>query len=59
MGLGRGKEDRPTPPEVYNWRVYMICLGATLGESLSISGRQEESLEGSPNNLQHEQSHVS
>ncbi|KAL1850459.1 hypothetical protein VTK73DRAFT_9675 [Phialemonium thermophilum] len=29
--FARAKEDRPTPPEVYNWRVYLISLVISLG----------------------------
>lgn len=34
MGFGRAKEDRPTPPEVYNWRIYAIAFSATIGMSV-------------------------
>ncbi|GAM90420.1 hypothetical protein ANO11243_084630 [Dothideomycetidae sp. 11243] len=30
-GFSRAKEDRPTPPEVYNWRVYATSLAISLG----------------------------
>ncbi|RDL33016.1 Uncharacterized protein BP5553_08455 [Venustampulla echinocandica] len=30
-GFSRAKEDRPTPPEVYNWRVYMASLVVSMG----------------------------
>ena len=30
-GFARAKEDRPTPPEVYNWRVYISALIVALG----------------------------
>lgn len=30
-GWSRAKEDRPTPPEVYNWRVYASALIVALG----------------------------
>lgn len=30
-GFGRAKEDRPTPPEVYNWRVYTVALVISMG----------------------------
>ncbi|EMC99271.1 hypothetical protein BAUCODRAFT_396879 [Baudoinia panamericana UAMH 10762] len=30
-GFARAKEDRPTPPEVYNWRVYVSALIISLG----------------------------
>ncbi|KAK4556907.1 hypothetical protein LTR86_005888 [Recurvomyces mirabilis] len=30
-GFGRAKEDRPTPAEVYNWRVYASALIVSLG----------------------------
>ncbi|KAH8808642.1 MFS quinate transporter-like protein QutD [Xylogone sp. PMI_703] len=29
--FGRAKEDRPTPPEVYNWRVYAASLAISMG----------------------------
>ncbi|KIN03559.1 hypothetical protein OIDMADRAFT_118655 [Oidiodendron maius Zn] len=29
--FGRAKEDRPTPPEVYNWRVYAASLVISMG----------------------------
>ncbi|GAB7358845.1 hypothetical protein MBLNU230_g4068t1 [Neophaeotheca triangularis] len=31
MGFQRAKEDRPTPPEVYNWKVYAASLIISLG----------------------------
>lgn len=31
MGFQRAKEDRPTPPEVYNWRVYASSLIVAMG----------------------------
>ena len=30
-GFSRAKEDRPTPPEVYNWRVYAASLVISMG----------------------------
>ncbi|KXT16686.1 hypothetical protein AC579_5259 [Pseudocercospora musae] len=30
-GFSRAKEDRPTPPEVYNWRVYATAIIIALG----------------------------
>lgn len=30
-GFARAKEDRPTPPEVYNWRVYASALIVSMG----------------------------
>ncbi|KAH7069413.1 MFS quinate transporter-like protein QutD [Paraphoma chrysanthemicola] len=30
-GFARAPEDRPTPPEVYNWRVYMAALVISMG----------------------------
>ncbi|KAH7132472.1 MFS quinate transporter-like protein QutD [Dendryphion nanum] len=30
-GFARAKEDRPTPPEVYNWRVYAASLVISMG----------------------------
>ncbi|KAF7136977.1 hypothetical protein CNMCM5793_006681 [Aspergillus hiratsukae] len=30
-GFARAKEDRPTPPEVYNWRVYLAALVISMG----------------------------
>lgn len=30
-GFARAKEDRPTPPEVYNWRVYASALIISMG----------------------------
>ncbi|KAI1547880.1 hypothetical protein PtrCC142_002428 [Pyrenophora tritici-repentis] len=30
-GFARAPEDRPTPPEVYNWRVYIAALVISLG----------------------------
>lgn len=30
-GFARAKEDRPTPPEVYSWRVYASALIVALG----------------------------
>ncbi|OAG08073.1 MFS quinate transporter-like protein QutD [Paraphaeosphaeria sporulosa] len=30
-GFARAKEDRPTPPEVYNWRVYAMALVISMG----------------------------
>ncbi|OAA58074.1 MFS quinate transporter QutD [Niveomyces insectorum RCEF 264] len=30
-GFSRSKEDRPTPPEVYNWRVYLAACVISLG----------------------------
>ncbi|KAF2645798.1 general substrate transporter [Massarina eburnea CBS 473.64] len=30
-GFSRAKEDRPTPPEVYNWRVYTSALVISMG----------------------------
>jgi len=30
-GFARAKEDRPTPPEVYGWRVYASALIVSLG----------------------------
>jgi MFS family permease len=30
-GFARAKEDRPTPPEVYNWRVYASALIVAMG----------------------------
>lgn len=31
MGFGRAEEDRPTPKEVYNLRIYILALCATMG----------------------------
>lgn len=31
MGFQRAKEDRPTPPEVYNWKVYAAAIIISLG----------------------------
>ncbi|KAL3426690.1 MFS quinate transporter [Phlyctema vagabunda] len=31
MAFTRAKEDRPTPPEVYNYRVYLIAFSCCLG----------------------------
>jgi MFS family permease len=31
MGFSRAAEDRPTPPEVYNYRIYVLALLACLG----------------------------
>ena len=31
MGFQRAKEDRPTPPEVYNWRVYVFAIIVSFG----------------------------
>ncbi len=31
MGFSRAAEDRPTPPEVYNYRIYALTLLACLG----------------------------
>lgn len=31
MGFGRAKEDRSTPKEVYNLRIYILALCATMG----------------------------
>lgn len=31
MGFQRAKEDRPTPPEVYNWKVYASAIIISLG----------------------------
>lgn len=30
-GFARAKEDRPTPPEVYNWKVYMSGIIISMG----------------------------
>lgn len=30
-GFARAKEDRPTPPQVYNWRVYASSIIVALG----------------------------
>lgn len=30
-GFARAKEDRPTPAEVYNWRVYVSSLVISMG----------------------------
>ncbi|KAL7270441.1 hypothetical protein RUND412_006855 [Rhizina undulata] len=34
MPLGRAREDRPTPPEVYNWRIYTIAALACTGGAI-------------------------
>jgi hypothetical protein len=31
MGFQRAPEDRPTPPEVYNWRVYTSAIIISFG----------------------------
>ncbi|KAF2212119.1 hypothetical protein CERZMDRAFT_121371 [Cercospora zeae-maydis SCOH1-5] len=31
MGFQRAKEDRPTPPEVYNWRIYAFAVIVSFG----------------------------
>lgn len=31
MGIGRAAEGRPTPPEVYNYRIYLLSFLACLG----------------------------
>lgn len=31
MGLSRAAEDRPTPSEVYNYRIYLLTFLACLG----------------------------
>ncbi|PPJ54681.1 hypothetical protein CBER1_05983 [Cercospora berteroae] len=31
MGVQRAKEDRPTPPEVYNWRIYAFAIIVSFG----------------------------
>lgn len=33
MVFGRGKEDRPTPSEVYNWRLYGMAFLTCVGTS--------------------------
>ncbi|KAI5777574.1 general substrate transporter [Geopyxis carbonaria] len=43
MAFGRAPEDRPTPPQVYNWRIYLMavltCTGAMImGYSIGIIG---------------------
>lgn len=36
MGFGRAEEDRPTPKEVYNLRIYILALCATMGVFLKL-----------------------
>lgn len=31
MGFSRAAEDRPTPPEIYNYRLYVLTFIACLG----------------------------
>lgn len=34
MGLLHLNEDRPTPPSVYNWRVYLLAVIASCGSNM-------------------------
>jgi hypothetical protein len=31
MGFSRAPEDRPTPPEIYNYRIYVLTFLSCLG----------------------------